>query len=412
MKKNWNETVYGHVKVSISGRLTEQFINRCVREQISIWDIKRIDKTTITCYILLSDIKKIKPVLKTTDCRIHFIDRVGLPFLYKKLMSRLGIISGFVLFFAALFFLSNIVWRIDINGADPKLESEIKTILNKMDVHVGAFEFFLPSTEKIESELSGRLKKVTWLGVSRDGTTYHIDLVQKELPKKEKVFGPRHLVATKKAIVHKIFAEKGQPMVEQDQFVKPGQILISGLIGKESAPKPTAAKGKVIGETWYLSKTTVPLQSRYKTYTGETYTKRQLQLFGWNCPLWGLKNKPFKHYDREVTRKPVHFLFWDLPIAYKRITYRESEDNDRKLTETQALQEGKQAAYKKLKSQLPLKSKIVSQNIDKKEINNGKMKLTIHYIVYENIAKAEAIDPAKVKEQIEKEKKKKKDGQE
>ncbi|MBM7645800.1 hypothetical protein JOD45_002019 [Scopulibacillus daqui] len=410
MKKNWNDKVYGHVRVSVAGRLTEQFINRCVREEITIWNIQRIDKTTITCCILLKDIKKIKPVLKATDCRIHFIERAGLPFLYKKLMSRSGIISGFILFFLALFFLSNIVWRIDINGADPKLEAEIKAILNKMDVHVGAFEFFLPSTEKIESELSSRLNKVTWLGVSKDGTTYHIDLVQKELPKKDKAPGPRHLVATKKAIIHKIFAEKGQPLVEQDQFVKPGQILISGLIGKESAPAPIAAKGKVIGETWYQSETTIPLQSNVKTYTGKTYTKRQLQLFGWNCPLWGLKKKPFKHYDREVTKKPVHFLFWDLPIAYKRIIYREDDENERKLTESQAIQEAKQASYKKLKSQLPLKSKVVSQNIDKRIIKNGKMKLYMHYIVYENIAKPEAIDPVKVKEQIEKHKKEKKDG--
>ncbi|TCP32345.1 hypothetical protein EV207_101324 [Scopulibacillus darangshiensis] len=412
MKKNWNEAFFGHVNVTIKGRLPEQFINLCVKNGITIWDIKRIDDKSVSCSLLLSDIRKVKPVLKSTDCRIHFVDRKGFPFLLKRLLSRTGIIIGMVLFLAILFVLSNIVWRIDVTGADPKLESEIRKLLKKNDLHVGAFEFFLPSTEDIESYLSGKLTKVTWLGVSKDGTTYRVDVVQKELPKEDKQPGPRNLIASKKAVIYDIFVENGQAAVEPDQVVQPGQLLISGMIGNEKDPKFVGAKGKVIGETWYRSTTAVPLKSNYKTYTGNTYTKHQLRLFGWDMPLWGLEKKPYKTFDREVTVKPVHFLIWDLPIAYKRITYRQTEQANKKLTEEAAVKAGKEAAYKKLKGKLPDKAKIISRKVENKDVKDGVLTLKIFYIVHENIAVQNLISPEEQQEKIEKAKEKEKEKEE
>lgn len=409
MRKNWNEVIFGHVNVSVKGRLTEQFINRCVKEGISIWNIKRLDPVTIACSMLLSDIKKVKSVLKATDCHIHFTGRKGLPFLIKRLLSRTGIVIGMVLSLALLIVLSNIVWRIDVSGADPKLESEIRHLLKKNDLHVGAFELFLPPTEKIETDLSSQLTKVTWLGVSRNGTTYHIDVVQKELPKEEKATGPQNLVASKKAVIRNIFVERGQAVVEPDQFVKAGQTLVSGMIGKENDPKFVGAKGKVMGETWYQSATAVPLKSNYHTFTGHSYIKHQLRLFGWDMPLWGLKKKPFTHFDREVVVKPVHFLFWDLPLAYKHVSYRETEQSDRTLSVREAVKAGKEAAYKKLKSELPPKAKVISETINHKEVNDKILTLNIHYVVLENIAKPKVFLPEEIKKKVEEGKKKDKD---
>lgn len=405
MKKNWNESVFGHVRVTIQGRVPEAFINRCVKESIKIWNIKRLDQTSITCSLSVRDIKRIKPILKATDCRIHFTGRFGWPFIVNKLLSRTGVIAGIVLALLAVFLLSNMVWRIDVVGADPAVEQQIRSDLKKMNVHVGSIEFFLPSLEQIEGELSAELKKATWVGVSKEGTTYHIEIVQKELPKKEEVTGPRDLIATKEATIREVYVEKGVAAVQPDQVVEPGDLLISGSIGNDDDPKFVSSKGKVLGETWYHSTIDVPLNTAYTTFTGKTYNKHELTLFGWHVPIWGFNSAPFKHASKEVDSRPFHFLFWDLPLSYEKITYRETDQTHRQLDEKKALSLGKTTAENQLLEDLPADAKILTENVRDQSLKDGVLKLEILFTVEEEISKPRPIIPNDRMKELEKKKK-------
>ncbi|WP_196220251.1 sporulation protein YqfD [Terrilactibacillus tamarindi] len=407
MKYNWNNAIYGHVKASIHGQLTEPFINLCVKRNIAIWDIKRRNKTTIVCSLYIKDISKIKQLLKQTDCKIRFIDKKGFPFFMRRLLNRTGIIVGLICAILIITFLSNVVWRIDVKGADPRLETKIRQLLKQQHLKVGAINFVVPSTEVIETNLSAKLPKVTWIGVSKDGTTYHIDVVQKKLPKKQKVTRPRHLVAAKKAIIHRLFVEKGQPMVQDDQFVKKGQLLVSGIIGNENDPKFISSKGQVFGETWYQTTTKVPLNTTYETFSGQEYTKHYLKINKWKCPIWGFLNTSYKHEKKDSVEKPIHFLFWDLPLSYVKETHRQVNQSKRAISPKQALKEGEQAARRQLKSKLPSKSEIASSTVESKKVKKGILYLQHHFIVYENIAVPKSINTkkerAKLKKKAEKE---------
>ncbi|GGE47162.1 sporulation protein YqfD [Pullulanibacillus camelliae] len=402
MRKNWNEAFFGHVSVIITGQLTETFINQAVREGIQIWDVKRLDEQRLVCSMMLQDIKRIKPILKKTSCKIHFNERYGFPFLIKRLMARSGIVIGIILCVAIVFILSNMVWHIEINGADAKVEEQIQKLLKKKHIHVGALEFLLPSLNTIETDLSSQLPKVTWVGVSKKGTTYRIDVVQKELPKKEKVTGPRDLIATKEATIHHVYVEKGQSVVSPDQVVQKGDLLVSGTIGKTEDPSFVSAKGEVIGETWYHATTTVPLKTDYETFTGATYTKHELSFFGWDVPIWGFQKQPFKYEKHERSTKNFRFLFWKLPIAYKKIDYRQYDHTNRQLSEAQALAIGKVDARDHLLRQLPEKSKVLQENVKSQQIVDGKLVLKIFFIVEEDIAKPRAFSTQERKEEIEK----------
>lgn len=384
----------GYLKAVITGAQTERFITRCAEEGIRMWQIRRRNETTLVCYIELTEPEKLKSMLKETGSRIRILDKKGVPFLWRSIRSRLGMAAGLFFFLALLFILSNMVWDVKVNGADPKLEEQIRSLLKNEHLYVGSLEFFVPTTDRLESGLSAKLTNVTWIGVSQDGTRYQIDVVQKKYPKKKETTGPRNLVATKRAVIHHMFVETGQPVVESNQFVKPGQILVLGRIGNEKDPKFVSANGKVIGETWYQSETAIPLKSRYTLYTGKSYTQHRLVFWGWSVPVWGFKTKPFKSCDQETTRKPFRFLIWELPISYEQILYREKQTVVRSLKENEALIEGKETAEKKLLSELPADSEIVSSTIEDKRTESGKLIVRSHYIVYENIARPQPIDPA------------------
>ncbi|RYL91577.1 sporulation protein YqfD [Sporolactobacillus sp. THM7-4] len=393
-------SVNGYVRATITGKQTERFITRCAEEGVRMWHIERKNETTLICYIKLTKIELLRRILKETGCRIHFLERNGIPFFIEKLKKRLGIVAGLLFFLIILLILSNMVWHIEVKGADPKLEGQIRALLKKDHLYVGSLDFFVPKTDQLETRLSSKLTKVTWIGVSKDGTTYLIDVVQKKYPKKQKPAGPRNLVAAKQAIIHHWIVDKGQVVVESNQYVKPGQILVLGRIGREDAPKFVAATGKVIGETWYQSEAAIPLDSRYSVYTGRNWSRHDLIMWKVTLPVLGFRNKPFRSFDKEVTQKTVRFLIWDLPFSYRQTVYREKKIVRRHLSEKKALEEARESADKKLLDRLPPGSEIVSESTENKQIEDKKLIIRSHYVVYENIARPQTIDPAKEKEKL------------
>lgn len=385
----------GYLKAAITGAQTERFISRCAEEGIRMWQIRRKNETTLICSMQLAEPEKLRRLLKETGSRMHIIEKNGMPFLWGRIRSRLGMVAGLFFFLSLLFILSNMVWNVEVNGADPKLEEQIRSLLKSDHLYVGSLEFFIPETGQLETELSAKLVKVTWIGVSKHGTSYRVDVVQKKYPKKKKTAGPRNLVAARQAVIHHLFVESGQPVVESNQFVRKGQILVLGRIGTESAPKFVSASGKVIGETWYQSETIIPLNSHYTFYTGKSYRRHHLAFWAISIPFWGFNTHPYKNEDKEIIRKPVRFLIWDLPISYVQTLYREKTTVVRNLTEDEALVEAKETADKKLLNELPGGSEIVSSTVENKQTAGGKLTVRSHYVVYENIASPQAIDPAK-----------------
>lgn len=118
-------------------------------------------------------------------------------------------------------------------GANPKTEYELRKAAVEIGVTKGKFIFLLPNVREIQRELTEKMDNVTWIGVTQHGTSYRLEVVEKEIPETKPITGPRHLVATKEAVIHSVFVEKGQPIVGVNDYVKKGSLLVSGLIGKE-----------------------------------------------------------------------------------------------------------------------------------------------------------------------------------
>ncbi len=106
----------------------------------------------------------------------------------------------------------------------------------------------MPDVENHPEELSYRMDNITWVGVDLKGTTFHFQVVEKNAPEPGEVTGAQHLVASKKAVIVRMFVEEGDPKVAVTDYVEKGQLLVSGLIGTEDKPKGVPAKGEVFGK--------------------------------------------------------------------------------------------------------------------------------------------------------------------
>ncbi|MGE7302464.1 sporulation protein YqfD [Priestia megaterium] len=391
MKNGWTNFVIGTVRIRIVGKGIERFLNNCVRQQIMISNVHKVDGQLATATILLKDVKKIRILIRNADCKIYFIRGRGFPFLTKRLIKNSGFALGFLSFFIILGLLSNMVWKVEISGAEPQTEHQMTKQLAKIGVKRGEFQFLLESPEKIQRYLTDNMNNITWVGVEVRGTSYHFQVVEKNEPKPQQKTPYQHLIAKKKAIITNLFVEKGQPLVKVNDFVNEGEVLVSGIIGNEKNKKVVAAKGKVYGETWYKSEVEVPLKTDFQVLTGNGYTKHYLDFQAFKMPLWAFNKEKYGSKVTEKVEHPLYFFKWKLPLSYEKVAVREEQNSQRVYSKQEAVEKALEIGRKKLLSTLGEDAKIKGEKVLHQEQDNGKVRLSIHYQVIENIANTQPI---------------------
>ncbi|WP_377888436.1 sporulation protein YqfD [Alkalihalobacillus sp. R86527] len=387
MKEYIREIFSGYVRIKVVGSYTELFINRCIEYGIPIWDIRRLDDVTILLSLYVSDIRRIRPHLKRTRCKVRIHERKGFPFIVQRVLSSRGFLAGAIGSVLLILILSNMVWGVSVNGATPEVEHKLRKAAYELGVKKGKFIFQLPTNQELQQELSESLQEVTWIGVKRNGTSYHFQVVQKQLPEKEPAASPRHIVAKKKAIITKMYVEEGQAKVKENAFVKPGQLLISGFIGKEEKSQLVPARGEVFGRTWYVSTVSIPLNSSFVTHTGQSKTNHSLGIFGLYVPIWGIKAPDFKNYESNERETNFRFLKWQLPFSILSNQMLETKEVERTYTDKEAVDAARIVAREDIKDKTADNAEIKTEKILHEKVENGKVNVKIHFEVIEEIGK-------------------------
>lgn len=391
MKNHWMMFYFGIVTVKVTGKGIERFINQLTKSGILIWNVKKHGTVALTFKMRLPDVNKLRVAARKSECKIEFLHGGGFPFLLKRLWKNSGFIIGVLMFFILIMYLSNTIWGIEIKGASPATEHQIRKELNKMGIKIGKLQLFLDDVESIQRELTNNVQAITWVGVELKGTTFHFQVVEKNEPEKPEYLSPRHLVAKKKAVIVDMFVEKGVPIVKVHDHVLPGQLLVSGTYGKEGQTVNVAAKGEILGETWYKSVVELPLKSSFQVFNGNENRKHYLKIGSFRLNIWGFKKPEYSMYEKERHEKKIRFLKWTLPLSIETETIRESEKVTRIYSNEDAIKMAKIAARNDLKNRLPEDAVIKGEKILHQSIENGKVNLVIHFQVIENIAQGQPI---------------------
>jgi similar to stage IV sporulation protein len=391
MKNHWILFLSGILTVKITGKGLERFINTFTRNGLTIWDVKRQGVQSLTFKMKLTDVKKIRMIVKGSGCKVHFLKREGAPFLLKKLFQNSGLLVGAILFILVILMLSNMVWGINVKGADPATEYKIYKELDKMGIKVGKLQLFVDNVESIQQQLSDNIEEITWVGVELKGTTYHLQVVEKNEPKQPEYFSPQNIVAKKKAVIVDMFVEEGKAVVNINDIVQEGQLLVSGLIGKEGESLQVPAKGEIWGETWYKSVVELPLKSTFQVYNGNEKSKYYLKIANYKIPIWGFGKIEYKEYETESNENRINFIKWELPVSFISEAHREREEETRIYSKEEAFQVAKERAKADIKSRLPEDAIIKGENVLRQSIDSGKVTISIHFQIIENIGEGQPI---------------------
>ncbi len=384
MKKLLN-FLLGYVTIIIKGDGVERFINFAIQRGIHIWDIQWKKDGSVQAQVQLSYIKPLRHVARKSRCRFKIVGRVGLPFQIKFIKRRKMLACGALMFIAVMYFLSSLVFFIDVTSQEPIKyinPQMVKRLAAEKGVVIGRPKWLMNYNET-EKYLLNNIPQLTWVAITAKGTKVEIEIVEKVMPEPgEKDKSPGNVIAYKDGVITEILVMKGQPRVSPGDTVSKGEVLISGLVlpqnevaGNEGdsfseQPELVRADGIVRAKVWYKGYGECPIVEKEKKLTGKSTRSFSLLWGGEELINLGPEKTPYALSIEETQTKiiiPGRSKFPPVEIVIK--NYREQKIYQKKWGEEGAWKQAVQNALMIAKRQLPSQAKIIKQDIKSIEEN-------------------------------------------
>lgn len=349
------------IKIEVSGSIN-RFINKCINNKIYLSNISYIDNNKITCIINLDDYKKIKRL--NYYSKIKIISYVGINKVKEMIKNNIFYVIIFILAFILIDIITSYIVDIEVIHSSSSIRKLIYKELDNNNVKKYSFAYSFNELDKIQKNILNNNKdKLEWISITKDGMKYIIRCEERKIKEINKESGYRNIVAKKDAYITKIISTKGVNLVRSGEYVKKGDVLISGEIKLyEEVKGDTLATGYVYGNVWYNVQLSIPKEENKKEYTGKSRFNINI-----NDKIF-FKNK-YKYFSQENIRE-IKIL--GLKIKF----YKEKEYGYKKHILSD--EEVEKIVNDKIKEKFNNIGTINSQKVLKKEINNS----TIDYRVF------------------------------
>ncbi|WP_432409281.1 sporulation protein YqfD [Wukongibacter sp. M2B1] len=358
----------GYVLFRLEGLNLERTLNLAIEDGIYLWDIRRIDYTTIEGKIGGRGYKELRKILKKTGCRSKIKMKIGFPFFVFKLKRKKIVAIGLALSILLIIGFTSFVWDVEIQGNNNISKKEILESLETIGVKSGVFKYTLDASD-IKDGLLINHEKLAWVGVEIKGTKIKIEVVEKEeQPERVEKDTPCHIVAKKNGIIEKIVAKSGDAVVKKGDIVKQNQLLISGKIKREEMPtRFVHSLGEVYARTYYEKSKVMPIFKVKKIKTGRKYTKRIFKIGSTSFTI-AKGGVPFEKYVIEVKNKSL--TKWrniKFPVEIVIEHYFEIVEQKKKVPEDVIKKSLKDFLLVNVVKDIPEDGKIIKRSIDYKK---------------------------------------------
>ncbi|MGE5455753.1 MAG: sporulation protein YqfD [Ignavibacteriales bacterium] len=363
------------IDINIKGKHLDRFIQRLMRAKIELLNIKYISKEEMNIRIYkdkYEHLMKIKSIYK-----IKIVNYYGIIKIKKRLIFNRILIAAILVGFGLLIFLSNIIFDVQVihNSAEIR-----RLVLNELEGYDIKKHSFIKSYDYIQKVKKGILKKyknkIEWLEIENIGTKYIVRVEERKIIDIKDNNTPQNIVATKSAIIKKVISSSGVIIRNTNDYVKEGDIVISGQITPENKVR---VNGVVYGEVWYNISVSYPFHYREEKITGREKKVLSIQFLNHSFSLDFNRYKDKKVKNDNIIKHPF------LPISLVRQTQTEIEVTDKIYTLEEAIHKADVLGRSKMEEKLSNDEYIISEKQLKVDVKDSKIEVDIFYSVYEDI---------------------------
>jgi similar to stage IV sporulation protein len=376
----------GVVVLCIEGRKIERFLSYLYKLKIDIIDTNVIDRKKVIIKIYNSDLEKVMN-MKTTY-NIEKIGYEGKLKLLSGIKKHLFLVISLIIGYALLLYLSNVIFEVEVIHSNANIRDLMIAELEERDISKWKFKKNHEGIERIKKEILDEHKeRLEWIEIENVGTKYIVKVVERKMKSEEKNYTYQDIVSSKSAIIMKMEVFEGEIVKRKNDFVKKGDVIISGRIMKgNEVSKIVKASGQIYGEVWYNIKVEHPIIYQSKTLTGNEKKIYQIQFLNFGISLFDFS--PFKDKKVETTNVLSNPL---IPFKIVKELQKEAVIEDEIYTDSEALIKAEEQAVKKMKDSLDEDEYIISKRKLKYYIENNKLYLEMFFKVCEKIGEEREI---------------------
>lgn len=387
MKNSIINMMHSRIVIEVIGKNIENLIMKLYHHKINIYKLKKIDITKYEIIINYDDFDKLLKIKGNYE--INVIRYLGIVNKKKQLLKYYHVLICLSIAIMIVFFLSHVIFKVEIITNNQELKEKLLNTLSTYGISPYHLKKDYDRLEEIKEKiLTEYHDEIEWVEIEVIGTKYILRFEPKIIKEESSSTNFRHIVARKNAIIKKIDVNKGQVVKVKNDYVKKGDIIVSGYISLNDKIKDTvSSEGKVYGEVWYETKVKYPFNYYEANKTGKVKNIYSLKIFNHKIELFNFS--PFNDKivtETKIIKHPV------LPISL----IHELQEEVHVKTGMNVIEEVRmqaiKLAYDKMHDSLKEDEYIINYRIiDSKIIPSG-IEMKIFFSVYEDITDYQQIE--------------------
>lgn len=241
----------------------------------------------------------------------------------RRFRHHIGIPVGFLLGLGLIFYQSNVVQTIEIQGAQTVDEQTILAVLEEEGIRQGVWIGGIPMLQ-CERRLYTSFPEIAWAGLRHTGNRLVVEISEaRPAPERKTDRIPCNITARYDAQITSIRVDSGKLCHKLGDGVAKGELLVSGVRTDDTGESHFYhASAQIKGLYTRETELTEYLHQTETTPTGRTFCRRKLHLFGLTIPLTPGRSGFAKYREKSVS-VPLCFLGFTLPCEMQYITQTE-----------------------------------------------------------------------------------------
>lgn len=297
--------LFGTVTARVVGAQPEDFLNLCVRENLILWRMDRLDPFTLEVQVTGREYPRMCRLAETCQCTVQDPKRRGLPFFLLGFRRRYALLAGLVLCLFLGLAGGQVILTVEVSGNETIPDEVIISQLRLCGVSTGTWGPSVP-IRVVENRVMRAMDDLAFFSLNLKGTKAEV-IVRERDPapelKEEKV--PTNIVSTADGVITHLEPWRGDAQYVEGDTVQKGDILISGRIRLDPPPNVETelgtalvhADGKVLARTQRTMTAEISLTAQGKAYTGKEITRRSLSVLGYRINFYQNSGIPYEKYD-------------------------------------------------------------------------------------------------------------------
>lgn len=280
-----------------------------------------------------------------------------------------------------MFLSNNIIVKVNVYTNNINLNKKIKYYLMDYGIKDISIKKDYKLIQKVKNKILDQYKDdIEWIEITPNGYNYNVYLIERKKDKLKLSNDKCNYIAKKSGTITRINASRGVLLVDYNNYVNQGDILISGqIIYNDELKKEICAKGRIYGEVWYESTIAYPLKESEVHQSKNKFYNLKIKLF----------DKKYIFFKNKYSNQKNILNIGNDRIGLEVISSSKEYKKTHKLSENEATKKALDKLSKSITTKSHNKSKIISQNILKKYVKNDTIYLKVLVTVEEELGVVE-----------------------